>query len=338
MISIIAPCRNEARFIDGFLDAVAGFEDPGEPFELLVVDGQSDDGTREALANAQVRLPWLQVINNPRRITPVAMNLGIAAAKGDYIVRMDIHADYPSDYLAKLIRWARETGADNVGGLCRTGLVVKTATARAIKKVFEDRLGVGNSLFRIGSAEVREVDTVPFGCYRREVFSTVGLFDERLVRVQDYEFNRRLKASGGRILLVPEIVCTYYPRSTYGALWENRFATGKGVVLLPYYIRSFRATGARHGVPLLFLLSLTVPLLAALFWAPAAVLTLVAGASYLAAIGARSLKLRDEQTPARHIMAAFGVLHLSYGSGSLAGIGSIIHMGLSRQRKESAEQ
>lgn len=113
VITIIAPCRNEAGFIGGFLESVARFDAPQDAFELLVVDGQSDDGTREALAAAQAKHPWLRVIDNPRRITPVALNLGIAAAQGDFIAPMDIHVDYSGDKLAELIRWAREMGADN---------------------------------------------------------------------------------------------------------------------------------------------------------------------------------------------------------------------------------
>lgn len=325
MISIIAPCYNEVRFIDGFLDAVAGFQGLEEPFELLVVDGLSTDGTRERLASAQDRWSWMRMIDNPKRITPNALNIGIGASRGEFIVRLDIHANYPADYLAKLIWWARKTGADNVGGLCRGESVSEqTPTAFAIKKVFEDWLGVGNSVFRVGASGVREVDTVPFGCYRREVFTRVGLFDQRLVRCQDYEFNSRLRALGGRILLVPEIVCTYFPRSTYLGLWKNRFATGKGVALVPYYIRSLRATGFRHAVPMLFVIALILPLLVAWLWRPLAFVSLGVAGIYLVAICLRSSKLSDKQAPAGYVAVAFAILHFSYGFGSLAGVFEVL--------------
>jgi len=126
------------------------------------------------------------------------------------IVRMDAHVEYPRDYISSLVKLLEQSGADNVGGVCRTLPAGGSAVARAIAYGMSHPLGVGNSHFRIGSAEDRWVDTVPFGCYRREVFDRIGLFDEDLVRNQDDELNLRLIKRGGRILLSPRIVCKYY--------------------------------------------------------------------------------------------------------------------------------
>ena len=134
---------------------------------------------------------------------------------------MDAHVQYPRDYISSLVALLEKSGADNVGGVCQTLPAGGSVVARAVAVGMSHPLGVGNSHFRIGAAEDRWVDTVPFGCYRREVFDRIGLFDEELVRNQDDELNLRLIKHGGRILLSPRIVCKYYARDSLSKLWRH---------------------------------------------------------------------------------------------------------------------
>ena len=319
MISVIIPCYQEIDHIRSFLDQLKCFE-MYEDTEFLLVDGGSNDGTREVINDKMQYFANLRIIENPWRIVPVAMNLGIREARGEYIIRLDIHTKYPPDYLSKLIYWARKTGADNVGGICIPGTIENTPSANAICKVFKDRFGVGNSLFRLGVTKPTEVDTVPFGCYRRDVFWKIGLYNEKLARVQDYELNMRLRSAGGRILLVPEIECIYYPRSNYISLWQNRYATGKGIVMASYYTGSLRTISIRHAIPLLFVTSLLLPLFPAIFWPVCMIPSIFVALFYTSVLTLQSFKLADQQSSAWRIAVGFFIVHFSYGLGSIDGL------------------
>lgn len=216
-VSIVVPCRNETEYIRPLLDSILANTYPRDRLEVLIVDGMSDDGTRAVIAEYVARHPVIRLLDNPKRITPCALNLGISRARGTIIVRMDAHASYPPNYVADLVDWLERTGADNVGGAWVTLPGGDTATARAIAAALSHPFGIGNARYRLGTTELREVDTVPFGCFRRDVFDRVGLFDEELVRNQDDEFNFRLLRAGGRILLVPGVVSHYYARRTLPA-------------------------------------------------------------------------------------------------------------------------
>ena len=185
-----------------------------------------------------------------------------------------------------------QSGADNVGGVCRTLPASDSAMAKAIAVGMSHPLGVGNSHFRIGCRpEDRWVDTVPFGCYRREVFDRIGLFDEELVRNQDDELNLRLIKHGGRILLSPRIVCKYFARDSLAKLWRMYYQYG---YFKPLVVRKVGGVMTlRQLLPPLFVLGLidARPLAApwSLFLGLAAFRAVVAG-SYLLAIGAVLLR------------------------------------------------
>ena len=189
------------------------------------------------------------------------MNLGIAAAGGSVIVRMDAHVEYPGRLHLRAGGPLERSGADNVGGVCQTLPAGDSAVAKAVAFGMSHPLGVGNSHFRIGTLEDRWVDTVPFGCYRREVFDRIGLFDEELVRNQDDEFNLRLIRHGGRILLSPRIVCKYFARDSLAKLWRMYYQYG---YFKPLVVRKVGGVMTiRQLLPPLFVLSLIVTGLAA---------------------------------------------------------------------------
>ncbi|HQC15441.1 MAG TPA: glycosyltransferase family 2 protein, partial [Mesotoga prima] len=225
-VSVIIPARNEENFIEKCIESFLTCDYPGELIEVIVVDGMSEDRTREIVTEISGRDDRVLLVDNERKITPVAMNLGIKASKGDYIFFSGAHSEMPSDYISKCIKHAIESGADNVGGVMKTEPRVKSAVGIAISKVLSSPLGVGGAKFRTGVSKPTEVDTVPFGCYKREVFDRIGYFNEKLVRNQDIEFNLRLKRAGGKIILFPDIELTYYSRSTFKELWKNNFGNG----------------------------------------------------------------------------------------------------------------
>ena len=192
-ISIIIPILNEEKYIARCLDSIIESNFDKNKMEVLLVDGGSVDKTIEIIQTYQKRYHFFKLLHNPKKIVPIAMNLGIKEAKGEYIIRLDAHSNYPKDYFSKLIYWHKKLNADNVGGIWITDVVNKNIVSNAIKNVLSDKFGVGGSDFRNGVDKIKEVDTVPFGCYKKEIFDKIGYYDERLARNQDIELNKRLK-------------------------------------------------------------------------------------------------------------------------------------------------
>jgi len=321
-ISVIIPILNEEKYISKCLDSIIESDFDKSDMEVLLVDGGSKDKTLEIIKEYQKKYPFFKLLHNPKKIVPTAMNIGIKAAKGEYIIRLDAHSSYPKDYFSKLIFWHDKLNADNVGGVVITEVKNKTLTSNAIKNVLSDKLGVG-SAFRSGVSEIKEVDTVPFGCYKKEVFDKIGLYDERLVRNQDIELNKRLKRAGGKIYLVPEIKCTYYARETYKDLAKNNFNNGLWNILTAYYTGTLSSLSFRHFVPMLFVLSLIVFGIGAFFSQVSRIVFFIILLSYLSIISIRSFQIK-KNTTFFHQLLAFLVLHFSYGIGSIVGIFRVI--------------
>ena len=318
-VSVIIPCRNERSYIGRCLDSVLRGDYPKERLEILVVDGMSDDGTREIAQEYSRRHRAIRLVANPRRIVPTALNLGIGQAMGAIIVRMDAHVEYPPDYISGLVGWLERTGADNVGGACVTRPANGTTTARAIAVALAHPFGVGNARFRLGTSEPRQVDTVPFGCFRRDVFERFGLFDEDLIRNQDDEFNFRVTKAGGRVLLVPGVVSHYYARGSLRQLARMYYQYGYFKPLVARKVGAIMTI--RQLVPALFVASLLVAgVLAPWVGAARALFALVLG-SYGVVDVAQSTMVGVAQGArvGAVLCLVFPVLHLSYGFGSLRG-------------------
>ena len=214
MLSVICPIYNEESRIEACIQSILAQDYPKEDLEVLFVDGQSSDRTREIIAKYMQDYAFIRLLDNPKRIAPSALNIGIRASSGDIIMRLDAHAKYPDNYFSLLVNKLKQIGADNVGGVCRTLPAKDTAICRAIAHAMSSPFGMGNSHFRIGTSHEMWVDTVPFGCFHRELFDKIGLFDEELVRNQDDEFNGRIVKNGGKILLLPQVVIDYFARDT----------------------------------------------------------------------------------------------------------------------------
>lgn len=320
LVTVILPCRNEARYIIPCLDSILAGSYPADRLELLVVDGNSTDGTRKILQEYAAQHPQVRVLDNPGRIVPKALNIGIRAATGDIIARMDAHVVYPPEYLPRLVTALEEPGVDNVGSCVITLPADGTATAQAIAIAMGHPFGVGNSHFRIGAREARFVDTVPFGCFRRELFAKVGMFDEELVRNQDDEFNYRIVGRGGRIRLLPDVVCYYYARGSISQLARMFYQYG---VFKPLVARKVgRIMTLRQLVPAGFITALAGALIAGLVWPPMALVG--AGIAALYACGVLLCAARVVRSHGMRCATAlamvFPVLHFSYGVGFLRGL------------------
>jgi len=322
-VTVIVPCRNEERHLAACLDSVLATAYPHDRLEILVVDGESLDGTR-AIAEQYAQRPDPKVpvivLSNPGHTAPAGMNIGIRHARGDVIARMDAHALYPREYLPRLVEALENTGADNVGGVLETLPASDKPVARAIAAACSHPFGVGNSRFRIGSATNQWVDTVAFGCWRRQLFSWLGMFDEELVRNQDDELNHRLIAKGGKILLVANVTARYFARETLAQLERMFFQYGFYKPLVARKIG--RVMTLRQLAPPALTLGLIGAALLALIapigrWLGLA-LVLVYGAAILWATLRRLPRLGLRAGVA--LLVAFPLMHLSYGWGFLCGL------------------
>jgi len=323
LVTVILPIRNEARYIARCLESVVNQDYPRERVEILVVDGMSEDGTRDILAQFADRDLRVRLIDNPQRIVPTALNRGIRAARGEIVIRVDGHAVIAPDYVRRCVEALGATKADNVGGPMNA--VGKTVVAQAIALASSSRFGVGSALFHY-TDKPGWVDTVYMGAYRRQVFDRIGLFDEELVRNQDDEFNYRLIRAGGKIWLDPAIRSDYFSRASLRALWKQYFEYGFWKVRVIQ--KHGRPASWRHLVPAAFVLALAASAALGIV-SGLPILFLVVVASYAAASLAASLWLavRRGLRCLPLLPFAFATMHLAYGVGF---IGGLVYFGLFR--------
>lgn len=318
-VSIISPMRNEAEHVEDLVADIASQEYAGE-LEFFVADGGSTDDSAERLLAAGRRhgIPTT-ILDNPEGWVSHGLNRCIRAATGDLVVRLDCHSRYPPDYLRRCVAASEETAAENVGGVfVPTG---RTATQRAVACAADTAFG-GVHWTRHGSDERVEVDTVPYGAFRADVFRRIGLFDESLRRNQDDEFNLRLRLAGGRVVLDPSIRIFYVPRGTFARLFKQYYEYGRWKA--PVMRKHGRATSLRSLVPGVFVVSVVVlALLAPLFSAALVLLAAEVAAYVFAALAFGVLCVRRRGESWRllpRVVAVFPTLHVAHGLGMLVGL------------------
>ncbi len=312
-VSIILPTHTELAYIRDCLDSILG-QDYDQIIEVLVVDGGSTDGTREVVAGAG---PPVRLVDNPRVTAAGAMNIGLAEATGDVVVRMDAHALYAPDYVRRCVEVLLETGADNVGGLMRPLGV--TSFGRAVAAATSTPLGVGPGAFHYADIR-RDVDTVFLGCYWRSTLVDLGGYDDESIQwaAEDHELNLRLTGRGGRIVLDPSIRSIYFPRSTPGGLARQYRNYGIGKMSTLWKHRRLPT------------------------WRPLAPAALVLGSIFGLAVGKGPTRLavpaahatycgwaalragRDPGVAPHRAFAAFEIMHWSYGFGVISGLWTIV--------------
>ena len=325
-VSVVIPCFNEARYIENCVLSLLANGFPPEKMEVLVVDGGSLDGTLSVLQQLSENHPQVGVLHNPERITPVSLNLGIAAAKGNHILISSAHAAFDQGYISHLLGALKShPEAIAVGGIMETKVKNSTPVSESIRTVLMHPLGVGNSKFRTGVDKMTSVDTVPFGLYRAAHLKASGGYDERLIRNHDMELSKRLLSQGGKIYLLPEAKCTYFARESLGAVAKNNFKNGKWNLKTVWITRTFSSLSLRHFIPLLFLGSWSLPLLIAatradVRWVFAALGIII---FYQTVLAVFAWKSRNGVNRWFWMLAAFSILHFSYGLGSFMGLLSL---------------
>jgi len=317
-VSIIIPCYNEQATIRQLLEAIYHQTYPRTAMEVVIADGFSTDATREEIANFQHEHPdlALSIVENAARTIPSAINCAIEASAGEAIVRMDAHSRPYPDYVEHCLSALDAGLGDNVGGVWEIKPGGDGWIAASIAVAAGHRLGVGDAGYRIG-AQASVVDTVPFGAFRRSLVEKIGLFDETLLTNEDYEFNARIRQSGGRVWLDPKIVTVYYARPTLKELasqyWRYGFWKFRMLRRYPDTLRW------RQALPPLFVASL-VGLLIFIWWLPACWLLALELAIYVTVLLLASVLSSFRQ---RKIYLLIGLphsiasMHLAWGGGFL---------------------
>lgn len=321
-VAVLIPCYNEQDNIARCLDSLLVNDYPRELLDIVIIDGLSNDDTREIARKYSDRYGFIRLVDNAQRTKPAALNLGVQATESNIVVRIDAHATYARDYISKLVDGIHRHDADNIGGIRETA-AGETAWEKAVSLAISHPFAAGNAVYRTGAVgdDVREVDTVFCGCYRRSVFQRIGGFHSALLRTQDREFNARLLAAGGKIVLDPAIRCCYYPRTDFREYVRWVFQGGYWV----HYADRFTTTPMRswrNSIPALFVLwqllavaiGFASPLLAGIALMPLGLyLMLVLSISIVESVRHRSWLLLIGLT------VLFPATHYAYGVGSLCG-------------------
>jgi GT2 family glycosyltransferase len=315
-VSIVVPCRNEARHIEACVRSLLA-QDCAADIEVIVADGTSEDGTRDVLARLVREDARVRMVENQGRIVSTGLNAAIGAARGRIIIRADAHTEYAPDYVSQCVAVLRETGADNVGGpwVARgKGLI-----SQAIAVAFQSRFAVGGARGHDPQYE-GTLDTVYLGCWPREVFERIGLFDEELVRNQDDEFNLRLTRAGGKIWQSPRIKSWYSPRGSLGDLFRQQIQYGYWKVRV---IQKHRLPASlRHLIPGLFVVSVVLLPVLSLWWSLAgwAWLVLIATYTIINTAAATMAAARQGAKLLPILPLVFACYHFGYGCGFLRGL------------------
>jgi succinoglycan biosynthesis protein ExoA len=312
-VTIAMPSFNEERHIEGCIRSVQEQDYPSDRIEILVADGRSTDRTREVLARLAEADPRIRVVDNPDKLQAAGLNRIIRQARGDVIVRMDVHCEYAPGYVSACVDVMRRTGADNVGGAQRARAT--TRFQRALCAALASPLGVGGAAYRSAENE-GYVDTVFLGAFRRSVFEAVGMYDERAITNEDAELNQRLLAAGGKIYLSREIEVHYVPRDSFRKLAIQYFKYGQGRART--LLKHGKLPRLRPLVP--FFLTAGGALLLAT--SPVQPLTLPAFAAYALVTGVEAVRVGRQAgwSAVPIVWAIFPTLHLSHGYGFARGL------------------
>jgi glycosyltransferase involved in cell wall biosynthesis len=319
-VSVVLPVRNEAPYIAANVAAALAQDYPPERFEVIVADGRSSDGTSRLLEDLAAAEPRLVVVDNPARIVSAGLNRALAASRGDVIVRMDGHCEYPADYVRRVVALREKSGAANAGGVLEP--VGRGYVQRSICAALASRVGVGGSALRAqgSSGDVRDVDAVHGGCWLASTLREAGGFDESMVRNQDDELSFRLRRRGGRVVQACDLRVRYVVRDRWRKLFVQFAQYGYWKVRL---VRNYPGqASARHLTPALLVLAFAAGLAAAPFSGFAAILLGALAAAYAAGVAAAAAAVTLPSAPRLWPGAALALvlMHAGYGCGFLAGL------------------
>ena len=324
-VSVVIPCYNEERFIGTALEQLAHQFD-SDRYEIIVVDGLSDDNSRAVIEDFKRRRPELSVslVENPARNIPTALNLGVAAAKGSVIARMDAHAAPSDGYIRRCVEVLGTAGAGVVGMPCKVRAGSDTVVARTIAAAVSHPFGIGDAKYRLGAGGPPQefVDTVAFACFTKSLWQQLGGFNESLLTNEDYDFNYRVRASGRNVILDRSGHCDYFARTSFKGLASQyiRYGGWKARMLRLHP----RSTKLRHLVAPCFVLSVLLLVLIGIVWPPALLVLAAELGLYLLIAVACSFKITCANRSGLGMFfllpIAFLTIHFSWGTSFLIGL------------------
>ncbi len=323
IVSIVVPTYNEERYIQNCLRGIIQQTYFKERLEVLVADGMSADGTREIVSQAAQGHHFIKLLDNPKKITSEAVNIGVQASSGQIIIIVGGHCVISPEYVAKAVFYLTRSNHD-IGVVGPTlEHVGEGLFGNLVAHALSSPFGVGNSRFRF-SQKAQFVDTIAYGAYRRVVFDKVGLWSTDLVRNQDIEFNHRVRKYGWRLLLAPDMGCRYYTRTTMIDFILQNYGNGYWNILT--FAQHPGSLSCRHFVPLGFVLGLLMASIAALLlpWGWLLLTGIIVLYSTGAVFVSATQSVIERQIRLLLLAFVFPLLHISYGLGSLAGVGKWI--------------
>ncbi|MDD3877221.1 MAG: glycosyltransferase family 2 protein [Bacteroidales bacterium] len=319
-VTVVIPARNEEKYIKACIMSIIKGTSSCIDLEIIVVDSLSTDKTKIVVNSIINEFPFVKIIENPEKETQFALNKGVRAATKPWVLIAGAHSSFPEAYIETILKSISELNADGAGGSILTDVLHKTNTSVAICKILAHPIGVGNSMFRIGSENPVKVDTVPFGIYKKELFDEVGYYNELLTRNHDMEWSKRLIRAGKRIYLIPKMQCTYYARETFKGLAVNNFRNGLWNILTVYVTKTTKSLSIRHFAPFAFVMSLILPLTASVINPFFSLFSLFFLLMYISVITFTSFKIERNNTTIYHLILAFFTIHFAYGMGSIIGL------------------
>ena len=319
-VAVIIPTLNEERFIAKCLDSLILQSYPFEEMDIMVIDGRSNDRTREIVDEYHKKFKNIRLIDNPGKIQSIAFNIGVKESTTQYVVRLDAHALYDRRYIELCVAGLKENlHRGNIGGLCEIIPQNNSLMAETNAILNYSKFGIGGAAFRVGG-EAHDIDTVPFGAFPRRVIDEVGGMREDLPRGEDNEYNSRIRKAGYLIYFNPNIKCQYFARATFKASAKQMLANGESIGILYHIDR--RAIGLRHIIPVMFVVGLiTGPILSVLY-TPFFIILLAALIAYFICelIASLSVGVKHGWKYLFPIFILFPLVHISYGIGTIKGL------------------
>ena len=318
-VAIVIPTLNEERFISRCLNSIIKQTYEFEKMDVMIIDGGSNDKTKDIVTEYQKSLQNIRFIENKKKIQSVAFNIGLKKSTAPYIIRLDAHAEYDSEYIYLCIKNLKDDKKrGNVGGRCNILPFNQSVWAQTNAILNHSRFGIGGAAFRV-SNEAHNTDSVPFGAFPRKIIEKIGGMREDLPRGEDNEYNSRIRKAGYKIFFDPNIISSYFARPTLGASCKQMYANGNSIGYLYYIDRE--AIGIRHLVPLLFVVSGLFSIIISVLWSPFCYVFCGGLALYLIADAMASIMgAKDNVKCTLPLFILFFCVHVSYGMGTIAGL------------------
>jgi GT2 family glycosyltransferase len=327
-VAVVIPCKNEENYIEKCIYSILNSSYPIDLIDIYVCDGLSTDATPRIVENIALKHPQVHLLINQAQTTPQGLNLGLKTATSDLKIILGAHAEVDKEFISENVKAIqKDSSIGCAGGVIQN--VFENKTSEIIGAAMSSPFGVGNAHFRTGGKE-GFVDTVAFGAYKKEVFETIGYFDEELVRNQDDEFNFRLIKNGYKIWLSPKIISLYYVRASYQKLFRQYYQYGYWKVFVNKKHQT--VTSIRQLIPLFFVLFLIFgSILSFLNIYLLGLFVLTLGCYFI--LGLYFAKKVSSFKQLFPVFFTFLVLHISYGSGYLKGIIDFMLLNKQPQKK-----